>query len=99
MKKLASLSLALLLALCLASAALAEPVITEPEMPLTDTPVTYTAMIVTHALDTGDPNEKAVYVARGNDGRQHRMDRGAQHVQGRAHRHDLCLGRSAGFVR
>lgn len=64
MKKLASLSLALLLALCLASAALAEPVITEPEMPLTDTPVTYTAMIVTHALDTGDPNEKAVYVAR-----------------------------------
>ena len=64
MKKLASLSLALLLTLCLAGAALAEPVITEPEMPLTDTPVTYTAMIVTHALDTGDPNEKAVYVAR-----------------------------------
>ena len=33
MKKLASLSLALLLALCLASAALAEPVITEPKCP------------------------------------------------------------------
>ena len=64
MKKLASLSLALLLALCLASAALAEPVITEPEMPLTDTPVTYTAMIVPHALDTGDPNEKSLYIER-----------------------------------
>lgn len=64
MKKLASLSLALLLTLCLAGAALAEPVITEPEMPLTDTPVTYTAMIVPHALDTGDPNEKSLYIER-----------------------------------
>ena len=63
MKKLVSLLLAFLLAMTL-GAAFAEPVIVEPEMPLTDTPVTYEAMIVLHGLDTGDPNEKSLYVER-----------------------------------
>ena len=63
MKKLVSLLLAFLLAMTL-GAAFAEPVIVEPEMPLTDTPVTYEAMIVLHGLDTGDPNEKSLYIER-----------------------------------
>lgn len=65
MKKLFCMILASLLALSMTGAAFAaEPVIVEPQMPLTDTPVTYEAMIVPHALDTGDPNEKPVYVER-----------------------------------
>ncbi len=62
MKKLVSLLLALLMVL--SGTALAELTITAPAMPLTEEPVTYTAMIVPHALDTGDANEKAVYIAR-----------------------------------
>lgn len=62
MKKLVALFLAFLM--LIATVACAEPVITEPELPLTDTPATYTAMIVQHALDTGDPNEKSLYVER-----------------------------------
>lgn len=62
MKKLVALLLAILM--LMTAAACAEPVITEPELPLTDTPVTYSAMIVLHALDTGDPNEKALYIER-----------------------------------
>lgn len=62
MKKLTALFLAILMVMT--AAACAEPVITEPELPLTDTPVTYTAMIVQHPLDTGDANEKSLYLER-----------------------------------
>lgn len=63
MKKLTSLLLCLLMLLSVLGAA-AEPVITVPQLPLTDTPVTYTAMVVQHALDTGDANTKPLYEMR-----------------------------------
>ncbi|MDI9521071.1 MAG: extracellular solute-binding protein [Bacillota bacterium] len=63
MKRLTSLLLCALLLLSALSAA-AEPVITEPQLPLTETPVTYTAMVVQHALDTGDASTKSLYLER-----------------------------------
>lgn len=63
MKRLTTLLLSLLLLVSVFSVH-AEPVITEPQLPLVETPVTFTAMVVQHALDTGDANTKTLYLER-----------------------------------